>query len=147
MMRSKQRAKARIVLSALLAGTLLSCASFAQDTGGRRTARLAPPAGLSCDRDHLTSWTGEVSGYRRDEKTSWLEISTDEQTVEQATIEHDGSADASAYYLLWGVPFTQADWALIETTPGQLVEGMRATAWICLDGKTPPVISWQPARD
>lgn len=135
------------VITVLLVGIFLSCTTLAQDTGGRRGGRIAPPAVITCDRNQLTSWTGEVTGYRRDEKASWLEISTDENTVEETTIDHDGSTDTSAHYLLWGEPFTQADWTAIESAPGQLIEGMRATAWICLDGKTSPVIDWQPHRD
>jgi len=137
----------RPVLTALFAVIFWSGTTLAQDTGGRRGGRLAPPAEISCDRNQLTSWTGEVSGYRRQEKSTWLEISTDEQTVEQTTIEHDGALDASAHYLLWSEPFTQADWPAIETAPGKLINAMRATAWICLDGRTPPVIDWQPSRD
>ncbi len=139
--------KLRAVFTVLLAGMFLSCTTLARDNGGRRGGRLAPPSAISCDRNQLTSWTGEVSGYRREETFTWLQISTDEQTVEQTTVSHDDAADASARYLLWGEPFTQADWKAIETSPGKLINGMRATAWICSDGKTPPVIDWQPRRD
>lgn len=132
---------------ALLAGIFLSCTTFAQDTGDRRMGRLAPPASISCDRNQLTSWTGEVSGYGRGKESSWLEISTDEDTVEHTSIEHEGSADSSTHYLLWGEPFSSSDWPAIETSPGKLVKGMRATAWICMDGKTSPVINWRPRRD
>lgn len=128
----------------LLAGILLSCTVLAKDNGGRPHGRIAPPASISCDRNQLTSWTGKVSGYRRQEKTTWLEISTDERTFEHTTIEHAGAADALTHYLLWGEQFRQADWQVIESSPGKLINGMRATAWICSDGKTPPVIDWQP---
>jgi len=135
----------RPLITLLVAGVLLSCNSLAQDTAGR--GRIAPPPAISCDRNQLTSWTGKVSGYRRGDKVIWIEISTDEQTVEQATIEHDGWADAASRYLLWGDPFTHADWTAIESSPGKLMDGMRATVWICSDGMTPPVIDWQPDRN
>jgi hypothetical protein len=135
------------VLTAFFAVIIWSGTTLAQDPGGRRMGRIASPAVISCDRNQLTSWTGAVSGYRRQDKSTWLEISTDEQTVEQTTIEHDGAADASAHYLLRSEPFTQADWPAIETAPGKLIDGVRATAWICLDGRTPPVIDWQPQRN
>lgn len=105
--------------------------------------RLRPPP-LACDRNHLTSWRGVVSGYRRGEQETWLQISTDEDTVESTTLEHPDAADASGFYLFNGQPFTADDWSAIESAPGTLREGMRATAWICDDGVTPPVIDWQP---
>lgn len=114
----------------------------ASDTG--RSSRLRPPATLACDRNHLTSYTGAVSGYRRDAEQTWLEISTDEDTVEAVTVAHAGQADASAHYLLRGETFTANDWPAIEAGKGKLIEDMRATAWVCDDGVTAPVIDWQP---
>ena len=134
------------VLAILLTGILMSYTALAQDNGGRRSGRLAPSPLISCDHNQLTSWTGVVTGYHRLEKSSWLEISTDADTVEQTTLEHDDALDASAFYLLWGQPFKPADFKTIETAPGVLINGMRATAWICSDGNTPPVIDWQPGR-
>ncbi|MGA9573575.1 MAG: hypothetical protein WBS20_06475 [Lysobacterales bacterium] len=131
----------------MLAGFLLSCNDKAQDTGGQRTEQLAPPVGVSCDRKQLTSWSGEVTGYHRDEQTIWIEISTDEQTVKDVTIKHQGFADASAHYLLWGEPFRHSNWTALEATPGKLIEGMHATVWICSDGRTPAVIDWRPDRN
>ena len=64
--------------------------------------------------------------------------------VEATTLSHPGAEDASAHYLFNGQPFTAADWSAIESAPGVLREGMRATAWVCDDGVTPPVIDWQP---
>jgi hypothetical protein len=109
-----------------------------------RGGRLRPPATLACDRNHLTSYTGVVTGYRREARQTWLEISTDEDTVEAVTVDHAGQADASAQFLLRGEPFTAGDWARIEKTRGQLLGGVRATAWVCDDGATAPVIDWQP---
>jgi len=131
----------------LLSGLLLSCNSSSQDSGGQRAGRLSPPPGVSCDRNHLTSWTGVVSGYQRNEQSIWIEISTDEGTVEETTIEHKGFVDASSHFLLWGMPFRQTDWTAIEATPGNLIDGMRATVWVCADGKTPAVIDWRPDRN
>ena len=107
------------------------------------TDRLRPPP-LACDRNELTSWRGVVSGYRRGDHESWLQISTDDDTVEEATLAHPDAPDASAFYRFNGQPFTAADRNAIESAPGTLRAGMRATAWICLDGVTPPVIDWQP---
>lgn len=130
-----------------LSGLILSCNSPAGDSGGQHAGRLAPPPGISCDRNHLTSWTGKVSGYNRDEQSIWIEISTDAGTVEQTTIHHKGFTDASTHFLLWGMPFKHSDWTAIEATPGNLIDGMRATVWVCSDGKTPAVIDWRPDRN
>ena len=131
-----------------LAVALLGCSNIgAQEPSPRSAGRLRPPATLTCDINHLTSWSGVVSGYRRDSQSTWLQISTDDDTVEQTTIEHAGQPDASAHYLLWQEPFTAADWKKIEKSKGVLIKGMRAIAWICDDGKTAPVIDWQPAQD
>jgi hypothetical protein len=119
----------------------------AEPGAGRAGGRLRPPATLACDRNHLTSFTGEVSGYRREADQTWLEISTDEDTVEAITVAHAGQADASAHYLLQGNAFGAGDWARIEAAPGKLIADMRATAWVCDDGVTPPVIDWQPPGD
>ena len=106
-----------------------------------------PPAAITCDRNQLTSWTGSVSGYGRGSAKSWIEISTDDDTIESTEIDHHDQTDASASFLLWSKTFTAADWARIEQSPGVLIEGIRATAWICLDGQTSPVIDWQPPQD
>jgi len=131
-----------------LAIGLLGCTAIgAQEPAMRSAGRIRPPATLTCDINHVTSWSGVVTGYRRESESTWLQISTDADTVEQTTIEHVGQPDASAHYLLWQAPFTANDWPKIEKSEGVLIEGMRAIAWICDDGKTAPVIDWQPARD
>lgn len=135
------------IFAALLTAFLLSGPVLAQENADGHGGRIAPPVGVSCDRDQLTSWTGEVTGYRRDETSIWIQISTDENTVEETAIEHRGFADASTHYLLWGEPFTNSDWLAIEAAPGELLDGMRATVWTCSDGRTPPVIDWRPDRN
>jgi len=139
--------KLKVLPGILLSGLILSCNSPAQDDGGQRTGRLAPPPHVTCDRNHLTSWTGKVTGYRRDEQSIWIEISTDENTVEETTIEHKGFVDAPSHFLLWGEPFQRNDWTAIEATPGNLIDGMRAIVWVCSDGGTPAVIDWRPDRN
>jgi hypothetical protein len=127
---------------------LLACSSTsAQENAQRSAGRFMPPATIACDRNQLTSWTGLVSGYGRGAAKSWIEINTDDDTIESTEIDHHDQTDASASFLLWSKTFTAADWARIEKSPGVLIEGMRATAWICLDGQTPPVIDWQPPQD
>ena len=130
-----------------LAASLLGSTNIGAAEPARRSAgRLRPPATLTCDINHVTSWSGVVTGYRRKSESTWLRISTDDNTVEQTTIDHAGQPDASAHYLLWQQAFTAKDWKRIEKSKGKLIKGMRAIAWICDDGKTAPVIDWQPAR-
>ena len=117
------------------------------DAPAQSSGRLRPSPALACDRNNLTSYSGVVSGYRREKDSTWIEISTDEDTVEGVTVPHDGKGGASSHYWLWGAPFTAADTTRIEKSPGVLVDGIRAVAWVCDDGKTPPVIDWQPIRD
>lgn len=133
------------LLITMLCGIFLSCGTAAQDSGASRMSRLAPPPTITCDRNHLTSWTGVITGYRRESDRTWLEISTDEKTVERTTLRYEGQTDASRHYRMWNEPFMAKDWAVIEQSPGVLNKGMRATVWVCEDGVTPPVVDWQPS--
>jgi hypothetical protein len=148
----RPRLAAALAVASLLPGCASSGPPAADRSTGavpgaeRPTARIAPPAAVSCDPNHLTAWFGVVSGYRRDRQHTWLRIDTDYDTVEQLTLDHGGQPDASARFLVWGERFTAADWPRIETAPGVLAKGMRATAWMCDDGATAPVIDWQPVR-
>ena len=108
-----------------------------------RDGRLRPPP-LACDINQTTSWTGRVTGYRRDAKGLWFRIATDEDTVEEAMLAGRTQPEWAKQFLLRRTTFNAGDWSRIERKPGVLIEGMRATAWICEDGKTPPVIDWQP---
>ena len=121
---------------------LLPAPELAMGAGGRMRA----PAAITCDRNQLTSYSGRVSGYRPGTSRTWLQISTDEDTLEALNIEHAGQPDASARYLLRGEAFPAAGLSSIESRPGKLIVGMRAVAWVCLDGKTAPLIDWQPPQ-
>lgn len=127
-----------------LAFGLLGCTAAVPTA--RAGGRIRPPAAVTCERHHLTSWSGLVSGYRRESAETWLQISTDDGTVEATTIAHGDQPDASAHFLLWGETFSAKDFSNIESSPGVLEKGMRAVAWICDDGTTAPVVDWQPPR-
>jgi len=105
------------------------------------------PAAVSCDRNQLTSYFGHVIAYRRSAKQTWLRIATDYGTTEEVTVAHDGAADGRAHFLLRGQPFGAKDFAAIESKPGVLRKGTRATAWVCSDGKTAPLIDWNGAAE
>jgi hypothetical protein len=104
-----------------------------------------PPPTVSCDRNQLTSYSGVVTAYQRQPGATRLSIHTDWDTDESVVLYHAGSDDPSPLFLLSGRPFTASDWRRIESTPGILVSGMRATAWVCGDGKTPSLVDWRPA--
>jgi hypothetical protein len=138
--------KGRLLRPFLVCGVLLAAALAAPLATSAEGGRLRPPAALACERNQLTSYSGRVSGYKPARESTWIQISTDEDSLEALTIKHPGQADASAHYLLHGQAFHPADRAKIEKRPGKLVAGTRAVAWVCLDGKTAPLIDWQPPQ-
>ena len=102
-------------------------------------SRLAPPAAVTCPRDHLTSYTGRVVSYRRTTEALVLTIRTDWDTTENVRL----APPRLDHLRVGGAPFAAADWARIEPSPGHVRPDLRATAWVCDDGR-PPVIDWQP---
>ena len=143
MLKGLQLTPAYLTLALLFtAAGLASNSQFAVARG----ARIMPPAAITCDRNQLTSWSGRISGYKRNGGASWIEIHTDADTVESIAIEHPGTSDPSAHFLLLGKPFVPETWTDIETSPSHLKENMRATIWICLDDATPPVVDWRPGE-
>lgn len=136
----------RFGLLLLSIAPLVSCAAsqapFREYDSRARSARLMPPATLACERNELTSYTGRVTSYRRTADMTAVVINTDAGTTEKVEVRH---ADAATVYLLNGSPFTDADWPRIESEDGELLPGTRVTAWVCLDGKTAPVLDWRPA--
>ena len=127
--------------SALLLGALVSAGSVdARPAAG--PGRMRPPEGVQCTSGDLTSYFGKVVGYKRGKASTWLKIATDYGTVEAVSIAHGGAKDASKQFLYRFQPFTAKDWARIESKPGVLRPGTRATAWVCVGGTQPPVIDW-----
>ena len=142
----------RFVRPCLFFGLALALAAApvlaARPAGERQAAgRIMAPARVSCDPNQLTAYFGHVVGYRRSAKQTWLRIATDYGTSEEVTVSHGGASDGSAHFLLRGQPFGKQDWAVIESKPGVLRKGTRATAWVCGDGKTAPLIDWNGAAE
>jgi len=121
---------------------LLSSAVLAQED----LSRVAPPPKVDCPRDHLTSYTGEVAQYRRGVTKTGLSIRTDWGTVETVRIDHSGSQDGRAWFLIGGKTFEPSDWKRIEISVGQVRAGVRATAWVCDDGRN-PIVEWLTPRE
>ena len=126
-----------VIIAVSHAGGVLSY----QQPGGR----IMPPSGLSCDRNDLTSYDGEVRAYRRRKGSTFLRIRTNFDTTEEVTIRHPGTNDPSKFYLINGQPFTRNDWRRIEKRRKILKPGMRANVWVCRGNpKIQPVVDWQP---
>ena len=79
---SARQASPAVLGCLLAAALLLSASTTAQDAPARGAGRLAPPAAVTCDRNQLTSWTGIVTGYQPQARSTWIEIHTDADTVE-----------------------------------------------------------------
>lgn len=137
----------RPCLLAALAAASLGAATTAAAQDRTAGGRVMAPAQVTCDPNQLTAYFGQVIGYRRSAKQTWLRIATDYDTIEEVTIDHGGAKDARARFLLRGLPFGVKDWAVIEKKPGLLRKGMRATAWVCGDGSTPPLVDWNGAAE
>ncbi len=133
------------MLTRSMKGLLLSCLSCAGAAQGD-LSRLYPPGKVECPKDHLTSYTGEVVQYRRTVKETELRIKTDWGTVEPVQVAHAGSMNPSAWFLVNGQTFAPSDWKRIETSPSHLRTGVRATAWVCDDGRN-PVVDWLTPRE
>ena len=110
----------------------------AKPAGGR----VMPPPQARCDSGDLTSYFGKVIGYRRQKDNVWLRIATDYDTIEVVTAPADTRG-----FLYQGGKFSAKDWPRIERKPGVLLAGVRATAWVCGDGRTPLLIDWNGAAE
>ena len=108
--------------------------------------RTAAPADIACDRNDLTSLSGEVREYSRDEGELKFVISTDWDTNEPLVLSMLDSSVPSPSFRINGQAFSKDDWQLIENNVGEVNAGMRVNVWVCNDGKTPPLVDWQPGK-
>jgi rhodanese-related sulfurtransferase len=111
--------------------------------GGRR---LAPPAAVACDRNHLTSFEGVVSTYARKKGTTRIVVKTDDGTVETFTFPTAKRAGLEKSFLLGGEAFAAADWKRIEVRDGVLAPGTRAIVWVCSAPSKSTLVDWRPAE-
>jgi rhodanese-related sulfurtransferase len=113
--------------------------------GVQRGGRVAPPPGLKCDLNDLTLYDGEVVRYERKVGSTRLRIDTNFDTTEEVTIEHPGTDDPAAFFLLNAEPFKPSDWAKIERAKRKLRPRMRANVWVCVGNPSiQPVVDWRP---
>lgn len=104
--------------------------------------RLRPPDGLTCDDNHLTSFTGRILSYRRSAGRVRLRMRTDEATTESFSLNFPRTEDASRWFLMNSQPFKPGDWKLIERSRARLRPNVRATVWVCDDNST-PIVDWR----
>jgi hypothetical protein len=131
----------------LVLALALASASAGPEAAAGERGRVMPPAQVRSDRNQLTSYFGDVTSYKRGKVRVWLRIATDYGTVEEVTVVDPAEKDPANLFLYQGQAFTSADWQRIERKPGVLRKGTRATAWVCRDGKTPPLIDWNGATE
>lgn len=108
-------------------------------------SRLRAPSELPCSRDQLTSYSGTVTRWQRGASGAVLSIHTDADTRETVRLRLASGEALTARMRIDDAAFTAADWPRIESRPGQLRPGVRATAWICGES-TVARIDWAPAR-
>ena len=110
---------------------------------GPRT-RLAVPDYVDCERNALTSWSGEVTDYLRAEGRIRLEMATDFDTKERLDLNLVDQDRLLSRLRIKGRTFKPSDWPLIEDANGNIQQGIRATIWICAEQEVLPIINWQP---
>jgi rhodanese-related sulfurtransferase len=98
--------------------------------------RLAVPPFVTCGRNDVTAYSGEVISYKRSTGSTVLRIRTDAGTTEQVTVKQPPDS-----YFVMGSKFSTADWKRIEVKKGKLQPHMRAIAWVCRGGAT--FVDWR----
>ena len=131
-------------LAALVAG--LAADVIAPPSQPRSPGRVRPPDSVTCSRDRLTAYTGVVTRFSRQPERTELEIRTDWGTMEAVVVTHDGDSGPERWFLIRTKPFQATDWMVIEAAPGKLRKDVRATAWVCEDGRN-PIVDWNPAAE
>lgn len=109
--------------------------------------RLRVPNYFHCERNYVTSWTGKVTGYQRDDKTLSLTMFTDADTTENIQFHFNSPNELLTRLYLKGKAFTADSWQQIESAHGLLKDNMKLTVWLCADNNTQAIINWQPGNN
>ncbi len=127
------------LLLPLLATVFLSSACAAQEPGREREARgrLAPPAAVNCDRNHLTSYQGAVASVVRDNGELKITLVTDWDSEESFTVDED------APQLYGGAPLEAPRQAMLLDTLAPPYEGLGVIAWVCREPAS-VTLDWRP---
>ncbi len=125
-------------MAALVATLLLGTAIEAQERGGRE--RLAPPAALDCDRNHLTSYEGRLLALTPAPDSLTVTLITDWDSEETFTVPR------GAVHLRDGAPMDPAAQAAFLAALKPPTTAPRLIAWVCSD---PCVVTldWRPTVD
>ncbi|MBY6190695.1 hypothetical protein KUV22_09740 [Microbulbifer agarilyticus] len=109
--------------------------------------RLAVPEYVTCDRNQLTSWQGEITRVTRQGNGIDLAIATDYGTSESLTMTGASWEEVLAQFRLAGRPFRADDWDRLFDTEGNHQPGLRAIVWLCQAADQQPIVNWQlPGR-
>jgi hypothetical protein len=103
------------------------------DDGPPQGRRIAPPSGLDCDRDHITSFTGRVLSYSRGGGQISIRVRTDEGTTESFTISYAQAKELLKRVKLNGQVLSQNELTKIEARWKREKRTVRATVWACYD--------------
>ena len=130
--------------------TIAIASALAVNDAGQRplpgAERSRPPEGFDCPLDWTTVYIGTVARLIRDRDRTVLDIRTDWDTSELVIVTHAAPDGPERWFLLRGKPFGPDGWKAIESKPGQLRPGIRASAWICL-GRQNPLVDWNSAAE
>ena len=133
-------------LFASLTLLLMLMVSIAGDTITRPSPqRLAPPSGLPCSRDQLTSFSGKVIRYARQPRQITLQIRTDEATTERFQIQISKGKNYLALFLLNGAAIPKTELEKIEKKLTKKANDVRVTVWECRNSAH-RIIDWRVAQ-
>jgi hypothetical protein len=117
---------------------------------GQNQSRLAPPPGLKCDANSVTSFTGRVLAYSRKAGRIFVRVRTDEETTEAFTFNYNKRESPEKYFLLNGEPLKPGDLAMIDWRLARSRATMRLTVWACYldNGRRlrAELIDWRPVE-
>ncbi len=104
--------------------------------------RLAPPPGLPCSRDQLTSFSGKIIRYTRKPKQIFLRMRTDEATTEQFQIQISHGKNYLNLFLLNGQEISKTELEQIEKKLLKKSNTVSVTVWECRNSAH-RIIDWR----
>ena len=104
--------------------------------------RWRVPDYFECDRNQVTSWTGKIGSYWRDNGELSFTLLTDADTHQRLQLKFDTQQQLITHFYIDNRAFEALDWPSLEPSAGKLKPNQRATVWLCLDNSVLPVINW-----
>ncbi len=132
----------RINLYFLLVILLLTSSGSENKTFSEPLQRLAPPPGLPCSRDTLTSYSGRILRYTRKPNQIFLLMRTDEATTEKFQIKISKGKNHLNLFLLNGQAISATELEQVEKKILNKSKAVTVTVWECLK-TTHRVIDWR----